>query len=98
MTSIIILLAALSTSVLNVRQAIANPGLQVDDPGNAWSTRGPGIGNLLLKYFGSANGELTDFAAGKLDLTDTSKTNSYWGLYDINKDIVLSLMLVLTIS
>jgi len=76
--------------MLNVRQANANPGLQVDDPGNTWSSHGPGVKNLLLKYYGSATGELTAFVAGKLDLTDTPQPTSSWGSLDNNPDFILS--------
>ncbi|TMI67603.1 hypothetical protein E6H16_03125, partial [Candidatus Bathyarchaeota archaeon] len=90
MTSIIILLAALSTSVLNVPRANANPGLPVDDPGNVWSTHGPGVQSLLLKYYSTANAEFNDFVAGHLDLTDAAQPISNWGSYDNNPDFALS--------
>src|SRR2546425_6348269 len=90
MTSIIILLSTLSTSVLSVRQANATPGLQVSDPGNMWSSHGPGVKNLLLKYYSDQTTEFNDFVAGKLDLTDSPLAPSNWASYDNNPDFTLS--------
>jgi ABC-type transport system substrate-binding protein len=75
---------------LTTHTAGALPGNAVDNPANVWAPYGPRVSRLVLNYYGDPSAELSDFVAGKLDLTDWTVPFGAYSSYDANPDITIS--------